>query len=53
MEERITAIDHAVKEASRANAFLVDRRAPGSFVSLYECACQLSAESEWALASYH
>ena len=31
-EEPITAIDHAVKEASRANAFLADRRVPSLFV---------------------
>ena len=53
LEERITAIDHAVKEASRANAFLADRRASSSSGGPYECASQLSAESEWALAYHH
>jgi hypothetical protein len=36
MAERIAAIDHAVKEVSVANAFLANRRAPISFVKLYE-----------------
>lgn len=46
-------IDHAVKEATRANAFLADRRASSSSGGPYQCASQLSAESEWALAYYH
>ena len=54
MEERITAIDHAVKEASGANALFVDGRAPSSFrPNLYEYTSHLRAQSEWARAYHH